>query len=383
VFAGLELVREERVAGLSFEQAVAKVRQKIVFTTHTPVPAGNESHDIGLLEHMGATLGMARNEIEQIGGSPFGMTVAGLRLGRRANAVAALHAETARAMWRDVQGAAPIIGITNGVHVPTWRDPRVRSATPADKPAKVRQAQLLRVHQQLKRELIEEIDRRTGAELDPDRLLIGFARRAATYKRANLILGDVERLEPLLASRRVQLVFSGKAHPADGPGRHTIALLVAAARRWPHSVAFLQNYDMELGALLTRGCDVWLNTPRRPLEACGTSGMKAAMNGVLNLSILDGWWPEVCRHGENGWQIGTDDEGHGMSVDDRDRRDRDDLYRVLFDEVIPRYYDDRAGWGAMMEAAVASSVWRLSADRMIEDYYRRLYAAVDGGEEAV
>ena len=377
VFAGLELLRQERAAGLSFEEALARVRRRVVFTTHTPVLAGNESHGIDLLTRMGADLGCSGEELAAIGGSPFNMTVAGLRLARRANAVAELHGETARAMWREVAGGAPIISITNGVHAGTWQDARVRAAVAPDKSPERRGADLWRAHQELKGELCAAVAARTGAHLDLDRPLIGFARRAATYKRADLIFGDAERLAAMFEGG-LQLVFAGKAHPADGDGKAVVARIREATRRFPDRVVYLEDYDMELGALLTRGCDVWLNNPRRPKEASGTSGMKAAMNGVLNLSVLDGWWPEGCRHGETGWSIGDSDNATvdltAAEIEAIDARDRDSLYRVLADEVIPRYQDDRPAWMSMMVASVAMASWRFSSDRMVEDYFERLYA---------
>jgi len=378
VFAGLELIRRRRESGESLEDATAAVREHIVFTTHTPVPAGNEQHDIGLMQRMGADVGMSAQELEALGGSPFGMTVAGLRLARRANGVAELHSETARSMWKDVQGAAPIVAITNGVHAPTWQDARIRAATVVDKSLEQRREQLWSAHQQMKRELIALITQRTGTELLEDGLLVGFARRAATYKRADLIFGDSERLEEMFADRRLQLVFSGKAHPADAAGKGVVAAIVEASKRWPQNVVFLENYEMLLGAALTRGCDAWLNNPRRPMEASGTSGMKAAMNGVLNVSILDGWWPEGCRHGETGWKIGDADNDRVDLVDSErdalDRRDRDSLYSVLEGEVMATYYDRREKWVDMMLASIAMSSLKFSSDRMVEDYFRLLYS---------
>ncbi|HEY8146639.1 MAG TPA: alpha-glucan family phosphorylase [Kofleriaceae bacterium] len=377
VFAGLELLGEGRAAGLSFEDALARVRRHVVFTTHTPVLAGNEAHDLDLLHRMGADLGHTREELISLGGSPFNMTVAGLRLSRRANAVAELHGETARAMWRAVDRAAPIISVTNGVHVGTWQDARVRAAVVADKPPERRRAALWRAHQELKAELCAALAAETGADLRQDGLLVGFARRAATYKRADLVFGDTARLAGLF-ERGLQLVFAGKAHPADGDGKAVIARIREATHRFPGQVVYVENYDMRLGALLTRGCDVWLNNPRRPKEASGTSGMKAAMNGVLNLSVLDGWWPEGCRHGETGWSIGDSDNStvdlSPAEIESIDARDRESLYRVLADEVMPRYQNDREAWIAMMEESVAMASWRFSSDRMVEDYFERLYA---------
>jgi len=198
-------------------------------------------------------------------------------------------------------------------------------------------------------------------------LTIGFARRAATYKRVDLVLRDRARLEPLLRDRRVQLVFAGKAHPADQEGKAMVAKLVATARQWPGSIVFLENYDMALGRILTRGADVWLNTPRRPMEASGTSGMKAAMNGVLNCSVLDGWWPEGCAHGVTGWAIGD-----GSEAPDPDPRDLRALYDTLEREVLPAYADP-ARWAAMMRASITMGVEQFSSDRMVRDYFDKLY----------
>jgi starch phosphorylase len=204
--------------------------------------------------------------------------------------------------------------------------------------------------------------------LDPGVLTIGFARRGATYKRPDLVLRDPARLAPLLEARGVQLVFSGKAHPADDTGKGVISLLMAHARRWPHAIVFLENYDMGVARLMTRGCDVWLNTPRRPLEASGTSGMKAALNGVLNLSVLDGWWPEGCEHGVTGWAIGD-----GTEASDEDERDLASLFQVLEGEVLPAYADP-GRWAGLMRASIRMAADRFSADRMVREYFETLYA---------
>ena len=302
MFAGLELLRQHRFGGTSFEERIAKLRGHVVFTTHTPVPAGNEEHPLDLMRKQSADLGFTDDELTMIGGDPFSMTVAGLRLSRIANGVAELHGETARQMWKDVAGAAPIISITNGVHAPTWQDARIRAALVHDKPRDRQDAELWAAHQQMKAELVAEVAKRTGTYLDADKLLMGFARRAAAYKRADLILHDEKHLKKLF-DHGVQLVYAGKAHPRDTAGKALVKKIVDAAKKHIGHVVFVENYDMRVGALLTRGVDVWLNNPRRPLEASGTSGMKAAMNGVPNLSILDGWWPEGCEHGVTGWKM--------------------------------------------------------------------------------
>lgn len=376
VFAGLELLRQNKYGGNTLAERMAALREHVVFTTHTPVPAGNEVHSLALMRSMNADVGFTDAELTEIGGDPFSMTVAGLRLARCANGVAALHGETARTMWKDVEGAAPILSITNGVHAGTWQDARIRAALAPGKTAAERDAQLLQAHGDMKAELADLVLARTGVAIAPDGFLIGFARRAASYKRADLILSDEAALEQLFAEHRVQLVYSGKAHPRDTAGKAIVGKLVAAARKYPEQVIFLQNYDMTLGAALTRGCDIWLNNPRRPLEASGTSGMKAAMNGVPNVSILDGWWPEGCRHGETGWQIGEanpdDDAFNDEAAAAIDARDRAALYQVLRKDVLPAFAD-KARWVQIMRASIDMSSWQFSSDRMVEDYVQRMY----------
>jgi starch phosphorylase len=364
VFAGVELIAERMAAGLRFEDAWAAARRQIVFTTHTPVAAGNEVHSLAELRRLGACCELVDWEMRRLGGDPFNMTVAGLRLARLANAVSARHGEVSRAMWRDVDGACPIIAITNGVHVPTWQDARIREA--AGSPTG-----LWATHETLKGELLAAVEQRTGVRLRPDVLTLGFARRAAAYKRSDLIFRDVGRIAPLLRERRLQLVFAGKAHPDDPEGKRIVANLVTIAREFPEAVVFVPDYDMGLARLLTRGADVWLNNPRRPLEACGTSGMKAALNGVLNLSVLDGWWVEACVPGQNGWAIGD----HGEGAEDEDARDHAALVATLEGEVLPTYLGDRRRWIAMMQASIAMAAERFSSDRMVREYFARLYAA--------
>lgn len=361
VLAGIELIREEMVQGKSFSAALSSVRQKIVFTTHTPVPAGNESHPLSLFKRLGAYNGLDFKQLRKIGGNPFNMTVAGLRLASIANGVSKLHAQTARQMWKRVTKAAPIIPITNGVHRHTWQDSSIVRSVDSE-------TALWEAHQQQKRELLAEIDRRTGVMLNETALLIGFARRATGYKRADLIFEDMEQIGPFLENGRLQLVFSGKAHPKDEDGKRIIAKIYEISQQFPNSVLFLENYDMKIGRLLTRGCDVWLNNPTRPQEASGTSGMKAAMNGVLNLSILDGWWPEGCQHGVNGWKIATENGGENSRQSDARA-----LYQVLLDEVVPTYYTEGTKWIEMMRSSIGMASEQFSAKRMLNEYLEKMY----------
>nr|WP_317413315.1 alpha-glucan family phosphorylase [uncultured Solibaculum sp.] len=362
-FAGLELIRREmEKENVTFQEARQSVRRSIVFTTHTPVEAGNEVHSHDLLQYMGAYNGLDKEDLVDLGGDPFNMTVASLRMSYMANGVAQLHGETARKMWARVEDSAPILAITNGVHNGTWQDADVYRAYREE-------GDLLSAHQAAKWRMIDEIERRNGVRLKEDALTIGFARRAAPYKRGNLIFGRMEVVEPLLKEGKLQIIFSGKAHPNDLTGKEIVAEYYAMSQKYPDSIVFVQDYDMTVGALLTRGCDVWLNNPRRPMEASGTSGMKAAMNGVLNLSVLDGWWPEGCEHGVNGWQIGDGYEG-----DDQDELDRESLYKVLLTEVIPTYYEDKEKWGKMMRASISMATDRFSAARMVHEYYDLMYS---------
>lgn len=368
VLAGVELICQQMDnKGLSFDEAWSKVREKIIFTTHTPVKAGNEVHEYELLKYMGAYNGLTYGQMLKLGGEPFSMTVAGLRLSRKANAVAELHGDTAQKMWQNVSGASQIIAITNGVHNGTWQDQGIIKAYEGN-------TDLWAPHQAAKKGLIEEIYQRNQVKLDENILTIGFARRAAPYKRSNLIFRDPDKIIPLLQEGKLQLIFSGKAHPNDQVGKGIIANLYHMSELYPERVVFLQNYDMKIGRLLTRGCDVWLNNPRRPMEASGTSGMKAAMNGVLNFSVLDGWWPEGCSHGVNGWQIGD-----GYQGADQDEVDAKSLYKVLLEEIIPTYYKQRTKWVEMMHSSIEMSHWQFSAARMVQDYYQLMY--LDSGDQ--
>ena len=366
VLAATELIKEKMQSGYSFEDSWVKTRDEVVFTTHTPIVEGNESHPIDKLEYMGAFNGLTRNQIIRLGGEPFNMTVAGLRLSRKANAVANLHRETANKMWRTVAGRPQIIGITNGIHKPTWVDERMTKAYDNN-------GDLFETHTTIKKELIEFIKERTGTTLCVDKLLIGFSRRAAPYKRSDLIFTSEEIISPLLKSGKVQIVFSGKAHPLDDTGKEIVAKLIKMMKKYPSSVVFLENYDMNIGRMLTRGSDIWLNNPRRPLEASGTSGMKAAMNGVLNCSILDGWWPEACNDGVNGWQFGDGVGLDDLSEVELDKHDTIALYDTLINRVMATYYGNREKWVEMMRESIRTTIYEFSVERMLDEYYNKMY----------
>ena len=362
VLAGIELIREKiEGQGYSFAEALEETKKQIVFTTHTPVKAGNEVHEHELLRYMGAYNGLTFGEMLKLGGEPFSMTVAGMRLAKRVNAVAQLHARTANKMWSSVQGIPRIIGITNGVHNGTWQDPELARAYR-------RGADLWAPHLAAKRRLLQEVLLRNGVKLKEEVLTIGFARRQVPYKRGDLIFRKPEVIDSLLRKGRLQLLFAGKTHPNDLEGKKIISHLYRMTTVYPERVVFLEDYDMKLGRLMTSGCDLWLNNPRRPKEASGTSGMKAAMNGVLNFSVLDGWWPEGYQPGLTGWQIGDGYEGP-----EQDKVDTESLYQVLLTEIIPTYYERREKWQEMMRVSIEMAEERFSAARMLRDYYEQLY----------
>jgi starch phosphorylase len=434
-FAALELVRQRMVReGISAAEACSPVSSQVVFTTHTPVPAGHDRFPADMIEeHLGPlrdALGMDESRLMGFGrvntddtGETFCMTVLALKLSHRANAVSSLHGQVSRAMWRSLypgvaEERVPIGHITNGVHTPTWLAPAMhlvfdrhlgpdwptRAGEPStwDAIETLDDGELWETHQTLKTNLIAFARRRavTAAErrgdspdaiehlksaLSLDALTIGFARRFATYKRANLILRDIERLASLVndAQRPIQLLFAGKAHPLDGPGKEILQEISRLMRdpRFAGKLLFVEDYDIAVGRFLVQGVDVWLNTPRRPLEASGTSGQKVVLNGGLNLSVLDGWWAEAYD-GLNGFGIGQG-ETH-TSVDVHDRRDAEALAAVLSDQVIPLFYDrDRdglpRGWIARMKRAIRTLGWRFSAQRMVADYVLKTYVPAAGG----
>lgn len=367
LFAGFELIRENMESGLTFKEALHFTKEKVVFTTHTPIIHGNESHTIEALMYMGANNELTEEQLIQLGGNPFNMTVGALRLSRISNGVAQLHKETSNNMWKHIKNRSEIIGITNAIHVPTWVDEEILKTNE-------NKGDIWAKHMINKKALIDFVYEKNKVLLDENKLLIGFSRRAAEYKRSNLIFTDEGIIEPLLKERKIQIVFSGKSHPFDSGGKSIIENIVNISRKYPNSVVFLEDYDMNIGKMLTRGADIWLNNPRRPLEASGTSGMKAAMNGVLNLSILDGWWPEACIDKVNGWQFGA-----GKGVDDFDTLEELDLhdlkalYKTLVEDVIPTYYENKEKWVTMMRESINSTKDQFSVKRMLEDYYRLMY----------
>ncbi|MFF7179123.1 alpha-glucan family phosphorylase [Streptomyces sp. NPDC008121] len=410
-FLGLERIRELAGDGIGFDAALETVRAGTVFTTHTPVPAGIDRFDRGLVarhlgddgELPGVDVGriLALGDETPLGGEPglFNMAAMGLRLAQRANGVSTLHGGVSRQMFAGLwpgfdSGEVPIGSITNGVHAPTWTAPEVGRLGPdADDRA------LWELRRTLREQLVTEVRERlraswrqrgaaaaelgwTDSVLDPDVLTIGFARRVPSYKRLTLMLRDPDRLRALLLhpERPVQLVVAGKAHPADDGGKRLVQELVRFADdpRVRHRIVFLPDYGMAMARKLYPGCDVWLNNPLRPLEACGTSGMKAALNGCLNLSVLDGWWDEWFEP-DFGWAIPTAD---GAAAADQERRDDLEaaaLYELVERRVAPRFYDRGedgvpARWTAMVRRTLGDLGPKVLADRMVREYVERLYA---------
>jgi starch phosphorylase len=418
-FLGLERIRElVQDGGLDFATAVEVVRAGTLFTTHTPVPAGIDRFACELIEqHFGGDVAERGVPVDQVlalgaedfpGGDPskFNMAVMGFRLAKRANGVSRLHGEVSRGMFSGLWPAfdateVPISSITNGVHAPTWMAREMMDLLPSaptsfESVDSVDGAALWTTKRQLRERLVQDVRRRLheswlqrGAAsselgwvrtvLDPDVLTIGFARRVPSYKRLTLMLRDPDRLRSLLLhpTRPIQLVIAGKSHPADDGGKKLIAELVrfADGADVRHRIVFLPDYDIAMAQPLYPGCDVWLNNPLRPYEACGTSGMKSALNGGLNLSILDGWWDEWFD-GSNGWAIPSAD-----GVEDTDRRDDIEahaLYDLIENEVAARFYDvDEDGlptrWLEMVRHTLRSLGPRVLADRMLHDYVHELY----------
>jgi starch phosphorylase len=434
-FAVLEAIcNRMRDEGLGFDEAVPRVSREVVFTTHTPVPAGHDRFNADLIEeHLGPLreqLGLSHERLMDLGrenpgkqDEEFCMTVLGLKLARRANAVSSLHGEVSRAMWTGLhpgkpEDAVPIGHITNGVHVPSWLSPQMfrlydrhlgtgwheqsSEARIWEGIESVDDGELWETHLNLKSRLIEFVRRRLVDQatrrnepaetiqrlsrvLSPDALTIGFARRFATYKRADLLLADIQRLALMVNDPKhpVQFIFAGKAHPRDEPGKRMLQQIAELMRNrlFADKFVFVEDYDINVGRHFVQGVDVWLNNPRRPLEASGTSGQKVVLNGGLNLSVLDGWWAEAYD-GLNGFAIGTGRTHSNMSI--HDDHDREDLYRVLRDEVIPLYYQrDRdglpRGWIKRMKRTIRTLGWRFNADRMVMDYTLKCYVPAAGG----
>jgi glycogen phosphorylase len=434
-FALLEEIRwRMQSEGLTFDEASQRVYRYSVFTTHTPVPAGHDRFSAELTEeHLGPVrdeLGISYDQLLGLGRvdpdcneEPFCMTVLALKLTRRANAVSSLHGEVSREMWTGLWPARPVdqvpIGhITNGIHVPSWIAPQMQrlydrhlgrdwqmaigSPKTWQDVGQISDGELWDIHSSLKARLLDFVRRRAFTQaqvrgesgdvqdhlrraLSPDALTIGFARRFATYKRAGLLFEDLDLLDSIVNDPKcpVQFVLAGKAHPRDEPGKGVLQRVFEISRdpRFLGKVILVEDYDIDVGRHFVQGVDVWLNNPRRPLEASGTSGQKVVLNGGLNLSILDGWWAEAYD-GRNGFAIGLG-ETHSC-VDTHDRRDADALVSVLRNQVVPLFYKrDRDGlprdWIARIKRSIRTLGWRFSSDRMVMDYVQKCYVPAASG----
>lgn len=442
-FLGLERIRELTEQGADFDAALESVRAGAVFTTHTPVPAGIDRFDRELVaRHFGPAGELPGIDVERVlelglesypGGEPnlFNMAVMGLRLAQRANGVSTLHGQVSRQMFAGLWPGfdaeeVPITSVTNGVHAPTWVAPEVMrlgarqvgagraedaltvgGSRRWDAVDGIAAADIWELRRTLREQLVEEVRGRLRASwrergagtaelgwidsvLDPDVLTIGFARRVPSYKRLTLMLRDRDRLMELLLhpERPIQIVVAGKAHPADDSGKRLVQELVRFADdpRVRHRIVFLPDYGMAMAQKLYPGCDVWLNNPLRPLEACGTSGMKAALNGCLNLSVLDGWWDEWYEP-DFGWAIPTAD-GAATDEDRRDDLEATALYRLLEERVAPRFYDRGAGglpgrWIEMVRGTLTTLGPKVLAGRMVREYVERLYGPAAEAQRAL
>lgn len=341
-----------------------EVRKRVVFTTHTPVAAGNETHNVDLLAEAGFFVETNRDEAARLGGHDFSLTVAALRLSRLANGVSQLHGKVANNMWNWVEGRCEITAITNATNVDYWQDKRIKAAKTDE--------DLLSVKREMRGELCDYIKKHSGKEFDPEVFTIVWARRFTEYKRANLIFRDLPRMKKLLEEKKLQIVYAGKFHPKDTWGRKTFNEMIKYSDELP-GVAILPDYELEMSGYFKRGADLWLNTPLRPLEASGTSGMSANFNGALHLSTFDGWAVEGTYHGHNGWII---NEGHNIDflpVEERHTRDYESMMSLLENEIIPNFYANQSRWAGMMRRAIDTSTAYFDSHRMAIEYYTRLY----------
>lgn len=428
-FMMLERVRENVETGIPFEEALRKVRATTLFTTHTPVPAGHDVFPVDLVEkHLNGyweSLGIDQKEVMELGqqdgtgSQEFNMTVLALKMSGQPNAVSRLHGKVTRRMWHGLwpelpEDEVPIAHVTNGIHVPSWVAPelgriydkylgqdwleRHDDAELWQRVVEIPDDKLWRMRKLLKLKLVHLILERAqerwgegettaqqvvamGALLDDEALTIGFVRRFSEYKRPALVFQDVERIKRIVKDqwRPVQIIFAGKSHPADFPSKSLLQRVygLATDREFQGRIVFVEDYDMHLARYLVHGVDVWLNTPRRLQEACGTSGMKASLNGVLHLSVLDGWWHEGYN-GANGWAIGYGPDS--LDREEEDKPDAEALYRLLEEEIVPLFYDrDRSGvphgWISMVKESIRSTVPHFCARRMLKEYTERMYVS--------
>ena len=364
IFAVHKLIHDYMNFGLSFENAIKMTKNMVRFTTHTNVESGNEKHDISTLMEYGANYGLSYYHLEQLGGNPYGMTVAALHTSDKVNAVAKIHSETANVLWRYLNDIPNIFPITNGIHLKTWQYNDIYDAY-INKDLDG----ISKFHAIHKKELIKFIYEKTDIKLNENSLLIGFARRATDYKRWDLFAKIPESLDFIISAFNVQFVFSGKCHKNDYIGRQYIQNICSLAKKHPNNIVFLEGYDVNIAKKLEGGADIWLNTPNGQ-EASGTSGMKAGANGCVNFSTLDGWWKEACVHGINGYKIHLHDCENN---EDRDRKDCESLMYYLNNEILPVYLNDKLAWSQVMYESIQTVDQYFTTKRMIAEYFELLY----------
>lgn len=344
-----------------------EVRKRAVFTTHTPVAYGNESHPVELLAEAGFFAGAPIDLAIALGGNDFSLTVASLRMSRLANAVSQLHGQVANNMWAWVDNRYSIIPITNAVSRQFWQDPRIRNVDTDE--------ELLQKKRHMKQELFEYVKQETGKDMDPDVLTVVWARRFTGYKRPDLLFRDHSRIEKMVKEGRAQFLFAGKFHPSDTVGRECFNLILEHTNTLPR-MAILPNYDVGLSKLMKCGADVWLNTPLRPMEASGTSGMSANMNGAIHVSTFDGWSVEGTFDGINGFIINKDSPSDHLPLEERNQQDYESMMHILESRIMPIYYEDKPQWAKLMRNAIRSAATYFDSDRMVIEYYNRLYRPV-------
>ncbi len=355
------------------EGNVEAVKKQAVFTTHTPIAAGNETHDIRLLFKAGYFGPIPEGTAAALGGSPFSLTAAALRMCRIANGVSLIHGKVASELWAKLDNRCPIIAITNSVNLHFWQDSRFHKEREPSR--------LLSLKRQMKKSLFQLVEQENRKKLDPDVLTIVWARRFTEYKRPTLIFRDFERLEKHLRANQIQLIFAGRFHPSDAMGRQLFNQVLSYSEALPN-IAVLLNYELNLSKHLKCAADVWLNTPLRPLEASGTSGMSASMNGAIHCSTYDGWAVEGTFDHINGYIINP--EGHyetcnhvsespSYQRDKRDQQDYESLMHILETEIIPTYYQNPIRWAALMAQSIHNSEIYFHSDRMLLEYFNRMY----------
>jgi starch phosphorylase len=347
-----------------------EVKKRLVFTTHTPETAGNEEHNIYMLDRMGFFAGSQLHEVRDvtgIQGDSFSLTVGALKLAKIANGVSKIHGEVANEMWKDVEGRCEIIAITNAQNRRYWSDKTLMKALDEHE-----DFELDARKKHLKKMLFVEVANQTGKMFDPDVLTIVWARRFAEYKRPGLLKYDLQRFENLIKNQKhpVQIIWAGKPYPFDNLAINIFNDLNYMARAYKN-VAILVGYELDLSMKLKKGCDVWLNNPRVTREASGTSGMSAAMNGTVNLSIADGWHPEFCKEGVNSFTITT--EGRGLPIEEQDRLDNKYLMDILEDKILPMYYEDKKQWIEIMKNSMNDVIPAFESGRMANEYYEKMY----------